>query len=121
MADIKFSIHDFKQWLERDFSPKDVVEEDTSQSSSEYRVFVYTQTNRYCIVAKQYDDGGYLGCTATSRKARPGEQQFRGNDLPDGKLTEQTWYRILVGIVRYELQTICRQTETAKTASADTE
>lgn len=118
MAEIKFSIQDFKKWLERDFSPKDAIEEDTMQSSSEYRVFLYTQTNRYFIVAKERDHGGYLGCTATSRKARPGEQQFRGNDLPDGKLNEQTWHKILAAIVRYELQTICRSVSTGKTASA---
>ena len=119
MASIEVSIHDFKQWLKRDFSPKDVVEEDTMQSSNEYRIFLYTHTNRYFIVARKRDDGGYLGCTAISRKARPGEQNFRGNDLPDGKLTEQTWHQILAGIVRYELQTIQRPTEIGKTASAD--
>lgn len=111
-------IQEFKSWLKRDLGSKDVVHDQSMQSSSEYRIFLYTETNRYSIVAKQHDgkapkgqqdDGGYLGCIAKSRKSRTGEDWFRGNDLPDGLLTEETWREILLGIIRYELQTICRE------------
>ncbi len=112
------TIKDFRTWLERDFSPKDVVLDDTAQSSNEYRVHLFTKTNCYTIVAKFYDNErrSYLGCIAVSRKPRAGEDWNRGNDLPDGKLTEKTWRRILAGIVRYELQSIHRQTTAVKTA-----
>ncbi len=109
------NIQNFKDWLKRDFSSKDVVHENDSQSSDEYRVYLYTKTNRYSIVARRVKNGkeriddGYLGCIASSRKPRAGENWTRGNDLPDGALTEATWQRILAGIVRYELQRIHRK------------
>lgn len=108
------TIQNFKSWLSKTFPHGDVVHAvpltilDKEDKIEPYRVFLYTATNRYSIVAKPREDGGYLGCTASSRKSRAGEDWFRGNDLPDGPLTEETWQEILAGIVRYELQTICR-------------
>lgn len=119
------NIQDFKKWLERDFSPKDVVHVITDQahggsgkSEHTFRIFLYTATNRFSITAISRDPSqkDYLGCIAQSRKARTGEDWLRGNDLPDGDLSENTWQQILIGILRYELQTICRET-TVKVAA----
>ncbi len=60
---------------------------------------VYTATHVYTISCTQM----YLGCTVQTRAPRPGEQHTRGNDLPDGPNTYDTWVRILTGIVAYEL------------------
>lgn len=46
---------------------------------------------------------GGLGCTASSRKPRAGEDWHRGSDLADGPLSEDTWRRILADIVSYEM------------------
>ena len=48
----------------------------------------------------------YLGCTASTRKPRPGEDWTRGSDLADGKFNTETWNRILRDIIAYELKTI---------------
>ena len=84
------------------------------ENKRRYKFNVYTFTNCYIISAVERDDGGYLGCTAQARKSRPGEGWFRGNDLPDGKLNRKTWNSILKGIICYELEDICRQTNTNK-------
>jgi hypothetical protein len=34
---------------------------------------------------------------------RAGEDWVRGNDLPDGPFSKETWDRIIYAIVRYEL------------------
>lgn len=52
---------------------------------------------------------GYLGCIASCRKPRAGEDWHRGSDLHDGPLTEETWHRILADIVGYELVHIHRR------------
>jgi hypothetical protein len=67
-----------------------------------YRFF--TADHSYHITATVREDGHtYFGCTASTRKPRAGEGHTRGNDLPDGKLTRETWDRIVRGILRYEL------------------
>ena len=66
-------------------------------------VRLYTDGHTYSIRATE---GGYLGCTALSRKPRPGEDWNRGSDLADGKLNEETWNLILRDIIAYELKTI---------------
>jgi hypothetical protein len=47
--------------------------------------------------------GGYLGCIASCRKERPGEDWTRGRDLPDGQFTVETFERIIHAIVRAEI------------------
>ena len=68
---------------------------------------MYTDTNVYSINAISRIESGikytYLGCIASARKPRAGEDHTRGNDLPDGKLNENTWRQILAAIVGYEL------------------
>lgn len=45
----------------------------------------------------------YLGCTVSATFFRPGENWTRGNDLPDGKFSRETWEAIKDAIIRYEL------------------
>ena len=66
------------------------------------RVYIYTDNHFYAIDATS----DYLGCVASSRKPRPGEDWTRGSDLSDGKLNKETWHRILADIVGYELKSI---------------
>ena len=47
--------------------------------------------------------GGYLGCIATQRKPRAGEDWNRGNDLADGDYCYETWDAIVRDIVKYEI------------------
>ena len=106
------NIENFKKWVRKDLYPITgliVIEQETSDV---VRLFLYTATNRYNIVAKEIEE--YLGCTSSSRKSRPGEDWNRGNDLPDGKLSKKTWHRILCGIVRYEMQYISSDADVAR-------
>ena len=64
----------------------------------------YTEDNKYSIIAIEREkDEGFLGCGVSCRKARPAEDWVRGNDLPDGPFTEETWNTIIYAIVNYEL------------------
>jgi len=63
-----------------------------------FRIQLYTQRHCYFFVVK--DD--YLGCMASSRKPRPGEDWTRGNDLPDGKFSLETLRAIMGAVVFYE-------------------
>jgi len=109
------SVNDVQKWFEelRYANWKDNVDvkEDSANgclgqpSKFSLRFNVYTDNNKYRISA-QYDASknlSYLGCIAESRKPRAGEENCRGNDLPDGKLNKETWNRILGAIVGYEL------------------
>lgn len=92
-------------WLRLTSGPEPVVPE----GSQEVRVRFYTESNEYSISAIVHPDGNsYLGCTTWARKTRAGEDHPRGNDLPDGPLTEETWRRILAAIVGYELVKVHR-------------
>lgn len=70
-----------------------------------YRSFCFfTRDHQYNIVAiDRPGEDGYLGCQVSTRKPRAGEDWNRGNDLPDGPFTKDTWDNIVRGIVRYEL------------------
>lgn len=68
------------------------------------RITIFTDTNQYNISLSD----GYLGCTATTRKPRAGEEWSRGNDLRDGKPTHETWNAILGDIVSYEMVRVHR-------------
>ncbi len=45
----------------------------------------------------------YLGCIASCRTQRPGENWTRGSDLPDGEFSRETFDEIIRAIVAYEL------------------
>jgi hypothetical protein len=75
----------------------------------ERHVYFYTDSNEYCIYAvDRSDEEGYLGCISNSRKIRAGESWRRGNDLPDGPFTYETWQKIKDGILRYELEPLSK-------------
>jgi len=99
------------QWLKELVYPGDInnfIQEISGQGNEESikrKICLYTQENRYFIVAVEYSNGNkdYLGCQVSSRKARAGEDWIRGNDLPDGPFTRKTWDTIINAIVSYEL------------------
>ena len=65
---------------------------------------LYTDINRYSVKAIERESGkSYLGCIASSRKPRAGEDWTRGRDMADGDLSYETWVSILSDIVSYEL------------------
>jgi hypothetical protein len=80
------------------------VEPDSGES---IRVRIFTKNERYTIVATQK----YLGCTASNRKPRAGEDWTRGSDLPDGEFSRKTWERIKNRIVAYELVRVAKPRE----------
>lgn len=45
----------------------------------------------------------YMGCIASCRKPRAGENWTRGNDLHDGDFSKETFDGVMKDIVRYEL------------------
>lgn len=67
------------------------------------KLTLYSNKNKYTISAKSHSDQPYLGCVASSRMPRAGEDWTRGSDLTDGPLNEETWHKILADIVSYEL------------------
>jgi hypothetical protein len=72
------------------------------------RVHFYTNDHIYSIGVHWEDkmEDSYLGCTASTRKNRPGEVWNRGSDLPDGKYNDETWNKILMGIIQFEMKTL---------------
>ena len=114
------TIKELRSWMVRDLLRPNFQILRTAHSSTEkhFRAAIYTKTTAYHISAiERYAGKSYLGCIAASRKARPGEDWTRGNDLPDGNLSKKTWRQILAGIVRYEAQRIsseCDDNENTK-------
>jgi hypothetical protein len=98
------------EWFKKLIFPGDVKDfikstKDFNSEGTHHKEYVfYTDEYKYRIVAiDRPDDDGYLGCGVSARKARPGEDWRRGNDLPDGTLNEESWLRILNAIINYEL------------------
>lgn len=74
-----------------------------------FRCIFYTDTHRYSISGYRpttTHPKGYLGCVASTRKPRPGEDWSRGNDLPDGDYSKKTFDKIVRGIIGYELKSL---------------
>ena len=60
----------------------------------------------FCTAAHTYSiyfTPTYLGCIASARTVRPGEDWTRGNDLPDGPFSKETFDDIMRAVVAYEL------------------
>lgn len=68
-----------------------------------YEIRLYTNDHVYCISANVTNQKTYLGCIASERKPRAGENWTRGNDLSDGDLSIETWNNIKNDIIKYEL------------------
>lgn len=103
----------FREWIQeicRWNNVKDFVHLSEYTFSPFYmKVLIYTREHKYCIIAKEKNDGNsYLGCVVDARKPRAGETWTRGNDLPDGKFCRETWERIKDSIIRYELVKIAK-------------
>jgi hypothetical protein len=83
-------------------SPKKIeISKNTNES---FDIVLYTDNHIYRIVATKT----YLGCTAATRKPRPGEKWNRGNDLPDGKFNAETFHKILGAIIFYEAKDVVK-------------
>ena len=106
-------IANLKSWIERDI-PKSKVHYDLDYGvvggDEHFKIYLYTESNKYAIYAREYtnNDYDYLGCMCQSRRQRPGEDWFRGRDLPDGRITEKTWREILMAILRTEFQDVVK-------------
>ncbi len=84
----------------------------SSPGEAKRTIRIYTDTNFYNISAIERDGkDGYLGCVASGRKPRAGEDWHRGSDLADGPLTEETWQRILGDIISYEMVKVHKPVE----------
>jgi hypothetical protein len=70
------------------------------EKDGRYWIKFWTNRNQYVIHVRNF---GYIGCIVTKRLPRNGEDWTRGNDLADGRYEPQTWERIMVDIVSYEL------------------
>lgn len=68
------------------------------------RFLLYTEAHVYSVVVTDT----YLGCTATNRKPLIEEDWTRGNDLADGKFSHETFVKVLLDIVGYELSRAAR-------------
>lgn len=102
------TINDFETWLEEICDNSKYIKELNGKS---VMYIIFTETYKYNIVVAEHTknilgDGkvlSYLGCQVSSRKPRAGETWTRGNDLPDGPLTRETWEKIKTSILKYEL------------------
>ncbi len=90
---------DFVNWTGGECDGKEVVE----------RFKLYTRDHAYAIVAKQSDKKSYLGCVASARKPRAGEDWTRGRDLADGDFSQETWNKIKNDILSFELVKIAKK------------
>jgi len=94
----------------------EVVKDEGESGEEDYehrlRVRLYTNDHVYTIVAHERGkDDGYLGCVASTRKPRAGEDWTRGNDLADGPFNRETWGKIKNDIIAYELVPITPKVE----------
>lgn len=91
---------------------EDGGEGDGESYEHELKVRLYTDSHKYTIVAiDRSKDNGYLGCVASTRKPRAGEDWTRGNDLADGPFDLETWQKIKNDIIAYELVPIAPKSE----------
>jgi hypothetical protein len=112
LRDKSFKGKALQQWIDELIYPgktEDFVQQiertnDPVKGEWKIKFSIFTNEHRYHIVAiDRRSDNGYLGCQASTRKYRAGEDNLRGNDLPDGPFNLHTWNRILNAIIRYEL------------------
>lgn len=80
----------------------------------------WTEKHEYTLTVKtralSEDRPSYLGCVASLRAPRPGEDWTRGNDLPDGLFCRETFDRIMRGVVAYEMLEVdvCKSLDAGK-------
>lgn len=83
-----------------------IIEYDDNGSKLKIKLFTSEYSYTISANAATYIHNGYVGCIASRRKSNAGEEQLRGNDLPDGSLNYETFTRIMFAIVGYELEKI---------------
>ena len=92
----------FEEWL-KELVPFGAVEKyvqlTLDKQRNTIRARIFTDSHQYQISAGET----YLGCGASSRKWRAGEDWHRGNDRHDGPFCRETWDKIVRDILRYEL------------------
>lgn len=76
--------------------------------NTRFRVKFFTTDHSYSISFRPplHDDTGYIGCVSSCRKPRVGETWTRGSDLPDGKFKKETFDKIVLSIVSYEMKNL---------------
>lgn len=91
--------------------PAEIDSDESPRGEHKFVVRIYTLLNSYQIkaVSREADDSDYLGCTMSARRARPGEDWTRGNDLADGPLTRSTLMRIYEDIIACEISSFCAE------------
>ena len=80
-----------------------------NDDGNHFSVTLYTSDHKYSLYGctpTERKPKGYLGAGASTRKPKPGEFWDRGNDLPDGSYSKETFDNIMYGIVSYELKNL---------------
>lgn len=94
--------------------PKDYVKDKLEPLKVEVYVCqinfkLYTENHVYSISAHWKENTAqYLGCIASTRKFRAGEDWTRGSDLPDGHFCRETWEKIKDRIIKYEMKGLAK-------------
>ena len=116
-------IEQLMQWFDIPFliwtRDVEVSHLESYDGSEAVTVYIYTNTNKYSIRAV-VGDKSYLGCVASARTPRAGEDWTRGNDLPDGKFCQETFDNIMKAIVGYEVVKVHRPVEREGGIAQDT-
>lgn len=109
---IKVEYPEFYEWIKeisRWFQVEDFIVPDYKDG---VKVKFYTKEHKYSIsvkLPKNKKDSGYMGCIVTTRKPRAGEDWNRGNDLPDGSYSKETWDKIKNAIIAHELVKVAKK------------
>lgn len=98
---------------------------DDNPTSDLYHFRFFTKENKYSIAVRPYgvthtrtangkaveahNNPSYIGATVQTRKPRAGEDWNRGNDLPDGEYSRETWDKIKNAIIAYEMVKVSKQ------------
>jgi len=106
----------FLGWL-KEICPGDDLERycqilDDSNPPGDMSVRFFSKNYYYTInVHTKSGEASYLGAFVGCRKPRAGETWHRGNDLPDGKFSKETWDKIKHAMIRYELVKVIKKQE----------
>ena len=114
-------ILDYKNGIGVTFYTKDNQYHISARLPNEFRKHVIKEDKNGKVVSESNEpiNGGYLGCIVQTRKPRAGENWTRGNDLPDGKYSEETWRDIVNAIVAYELVKVVKPKEELEKVSEE--
>lgn len=89
-------------WLRYGTAPDERIRFERREHDDESGVMYFaTQMNNYSI---SFTGGRYMGGVVSSRLARAGETWLRGNDLPDGEFSRETFEKIMRAVVGYEME-----------------